>query len=59
MNKLFFPEVAKQTIYFQLFAEQKSYSHPQESNGAALGLLAKLSCNSHVTILERDTLKGQ
>ena len=37
MNKLFFPQVAEQTIYFPLFAEQSFFTKkpypPYESNG--------------------------
>ena len=37
MNKLFFPQVAEQTIYFSLFAEQTLFHKEsialQESNG--------------------------
>ena len=40
MNKLFFPQVAEQTIYFLLFAEQSFFSQKpialQESNGRPL-----------------------
>ena len=47
MNKLFFlPQVAEQTIYFPIFAEQSCFSQkniansppPQESNGRPLNL---------------------
>ena len=38
MNKLFFPRVGEQTIYFALSAEQSS--PPQESNGRTLSILS-------------------
>ena len=48
MNKLFFPHVAEQTIYFPKFAEQsffhkKNIAPPQESNGRPLKDLIGLS----------------
>ena len=42
MKKIFFPQVAEQTIYFPLFAEQsfftKNIGPPQELNGLPLNM---------------------